>query len=810
MKYRNIILFAAVSLLFLITLASRLNADDVVVENSTGIRCIISDQKEGYAFGSIYVNRQIVEKPLLKGMMSFKNSEDNSEYWLYASEYKKISSSKAEFFGTGNINGVTVEFNVTFETPPDVKAVRINYGFSVDSDISNLRACLQYNTDFDYSWRCHMYPWAEDAKYIQRDPLTWVGIPSLFLYRDDRSMGILWGIEPSSDYLNPTTWTKDFGLYFIDGVMPAHFRVGGTSLKGGFKYSCPMQIIFTDVRDTDGMITELVKNWMDLNDFEIESLFVRTNDEALNLFIEGRKNTNMWYPGKGYRLEMGDPSSAFIYIGEQGLSAYFDYLVFELTGDSIWRKRTFEQMDFILKGQNTNPFDPNYGVVHTAYSLVEYGPAGVGFNSVDRGANKGYKPDLNAYLARYMLQTWLRVKEHEGIDRHDWYKAAILAIDWVRRQQNNDKGLPQKVQIEPIEDRMDQNWMRTRQPENIKFKSGEKSRSTTSGKALPAFWHIYKITGDPKYKRFMEELEEYTLNYVQNKYYYTSHHPDLPPYEFEEASIWGVCEYWLNRYDETDDEKYLDHAVADAYLALAWWCPKQLSWVKNPTQFASAEQQHFLQYSVYCYQNRKIECLKRLYDKTRNTFFNELTERVLQNIYWTQITEGNLMGATHERICDPWLARSRTDFNSLGTVYMSEQSLDSFLQILEMYRTGSSIYSGKNLANKVYPDGICYYSEDISKQEIVYLSVLPSGETVNVVVNEWTSNYKRWTESSSTDGKVTTIHTAGNLEPKSMYNVYVNGEIYKTVQSNDKGIIRFSYSGSLSSQNIFEVKEVKY
>ena len=46
------------------------------------------------------------------------------------------------------------------------------------------------------------------------------------------------------------------------------------------------------------------------------------------------------------------------------------------------------------------------------------------------------------------------------------------------------------------------------------------------------------------------------------------------------------------------------------------------------------------------------------------------------------------MGATHERIADPWLARADYDevanFNSMGTVYMGEQSLDTMLQLIEM------------------------------------------------------------------------------------------------------------------------------
>ncbi|NIT54801.1 MAG: hypothetical protein GWN00_00720, partial [Aliifodinibius sp.] len=393
--------------------------------------------------------------------------------------------------------------------------------------------------------------------------------------RDDRSMGLLWGIDPAFDYLNPTTWTGDFGLYFVNGAVSPQYRVGGQGLKANINYHCPMQLIFTDHSDPDNMIIDLVNTWIDVNDFKVESLNVRSNDDALDLFMHGRENTSMWYEGKGYRLEMGDPSSAFIYIGEQGLSAYFEYLMYEITGNALWRKRAFEQMDFILKGQNTNPDDPNYGVVHTAYSLVDYGPAGKGFNSYDRGTNPGYKIDLNIYLGRYMLHMWNRVKRHEQIDRQDWYKAAILAIDWGLRQQNSDGGLPQKIAFEPINKRLDQDWMGTGQPQYVKHPiSGEKSISTTSGRALPALWHIYKITGNEKYQKFMKEIENYNLKAFQNKFLFNSHHPDLPPHTLEEAGIWGICEYWLNRYDETKNSEYLKHAEANAHLSLTWKCPK--------------------------------------------------------------------------------------------------------------------------------------------------------------------------------------------------------------------------------------------
>ncbi len=775
-------------------------AANVILQNNSGIRWVISEQEEGYAFGSLFVNDDLAEASLTKGVIRFINTDNENDVWFYASKCEQVSPVKAVLSGSGHLDGTKAEFTVTAETPNDVQAVKITYDFSVNKDISNRRACLLYNTDFNHPLTCHLYPWVEDSKWIKRDPLTDMGIPSLILYRDDRSLAMMWGIDLNFDYLNPTSWTGDFGLYFTDGVLPAQWRIGDGILKKDIDYHCPMQIVFSQQTDPDEMIIDLVRNWIDLNDYRVEPLNIRSNDEALDIYIEGRENNvDAWQPGKGYSLHGATPT--FIYMGVQGMAAYFDYMLFELTGDSLWRQRAFEQMDFIAEGQDRNPLHHNYGAVHTTYTLTKkyaknYGPSPQGWNSDDRW-NIGYKPDIDALLARYMLKMWKLLKDHEGIDRQDWYKTAKLAIDWITRQQNNDGGLPQKVQIEPIEER----WF---DDEHGLVIQPYKSRSSTSGRALPAFSYFSELPGDAHYKTFMEELEKYHLKNVQNKYYFTSHHPDLPPYEFEEASIWGVCEYWLNRYDETGNKEYLKHAVANGYLAFTWWCPKQLSWVDNPTQGGSAEQLHYLQYSVYNYQCRKIECLRRLFDSTGNVLFGELYERMLQNIYFTQNTEGIDKGGTYERIADPWLARGE-GFNSLGVFYSNEQALDCFVQIFEMYRTGKDFYMGEGITIKVYPDGICYYSRSIEDQRKVNLRVCPSRGSIRVDINKWEKDQKSWIIKESTEPRISTTYSVGDLKPNLWVQVEVNGDEIGKYQANSEGMIYFSYTGNLEKSRTFKV-----
>jgi hypothetical protein len=142
-------------------------------------------------------------------------------------------------------------------------------------------------------------------------------------------------------------------------------------------------------------------------------------------------------------------------------------------------------------------------------------------------------------------------------------------------------------------------------------------------------------------------------------------------------------QYWLDKYDRTGEKDALEHAIANANLALLSWCPKQLSWVKNPTQGASSEQQHYNQYSVYSYGNQKLRCLSRLYKHTNDPFFSQMLARMMQNKIFTQVTDGPYKGSMHEAISDPWLERKH-GFDYMNSPYTSELVLDLVLQLIEM------------------------------------------------------------------------------------------------------------------------------
>jgi hypothetical protein len=237
----------------------------------------------------------------------------------------------------------------------------------------------------------------------------------------------------------------------------------------------------------------------------------------------------------------------------------------------------------------------------------------------------------------------------------------VRALDWALRQQNPDGGLPQKLD----------------------YGTMKKSVSVCSGRTMAALPIIARSTGDQKYLQTSERLEQFLRAKAEDRYWFTGQHPDLYPEDFESDSIWSVCEYWLDKYDRTGDSECRRRAEANGWFAFLMLCPKQLGWVKNPTQTCHTEQLHFQQYSNYAYHNKKLACLRRLGQLTRESVFTRLFDRIVQCGFWTQQTEGEYAGAQYERMADPWQGVSR-EVDSKGTLYMNELSLDANLQLLEM------------------------------------------------------------------------------------------------------------------------------
>jgi hypothetical protein len=629
------------------------SVDSLTLVNDAGMVWELACTERGWALGQIRLHDTPLEAVATAGILCLRHTQSGEARWLAGQTAERIGTRAARVTGAAEIDGVPVRFHCEITLEPDSAAAHWTTDLTVEQQLAGWEACFAPWAQSTNRWRCWCYPFAGNSKAVSIAPLRYCGVPAVLAYRPDLSMITLFGIDTASDYLNPHTWTGETAFHFQSRRTPPEFRFGGGDLSPAEHYRAELQILVSDAGSFAPAVTQLVRSWIALNHYRVEPLEVCEPAEAAAIFVTGRRASQLWQSRKGYQIQDAWP---VIYMPESPINAYLDYVLYEQTGDDLWRDRAFQIMEFVKLAQHLDPAAPNYGAIESHYNLREEE-----FASTDRGGNPGLKPDMNAYAARYTLMLWQRVKQHEGLDRRDWYDLGVRIAQWVVRQQRADGGLPQVVGPDEARNAV----------------------SVVSGRALVALPVVRRITGDAQYDPFLERHEQFVRRQVEHRFWFTGAHTDLPPQDFESDSVWQVVEYWLDKYDQTRAPDDLSHAEANALLGFLMMCPKQLSWVANPTQTCHAEQQHYLQYSNYCYNNAKIVCLHRLAELTGQGLYRQLCDRVMQCGYWSQERTGPWMGSVYERMSDPWLGVSQ-DVNSKGTRYMSELAVEFNLQLLQM------------------------------------------------------------------------------------------------------------------------------
>ena len=147
-------------------------------------------------------------------------------------------------------------------------------------------------------------------------------------------------------------------------------------------------------------------------------------------------------------------------------------------------------------------------------------------------------------------------------------------------------------------------------------------------------------------------------------------------------------------------------------------------------------------------------------------------------------------------------------FNSMGVNYTNEQALDCFLQVLELFRMGKSLYLDKYLIHKIYPDGTCFYSRDISSMMKVPFEIKPSKGTIALTVSRWEHDQKEWVVFDSTEEMVTLTYQMDHLSPGAKHEVILDGESNGIYQANPYGKLSFSFSGNFSEEKITTIREL--
>ena len=142
------------------------------------------------------------------------DASSSAREWLFAANARQISPAAVELQGTQLLDDAELSFSVivsAHHTPgapgtPGTARVAFNTSWTVSTAACpySLSVPLFGDSMRTPSWRSQMYPWAGNSTEISQFPLQYVGVPAAVLFREDWRVAILHGIDPSSDYLNPT------------------------------------------------------------------------------------------------------------------------------------------------------------------------------------------------------------------------------------------------------------------------------------------------------------------------------------------------------------------------------------------------------------------------------------------------------------------------------------------------------------------------------------------------------------------------------------------------------------------------------
>jgi hypothetical protein len=571
-------------------------------------------------------------------------------------------------------------------------AAAIGVAFSSEAGVAKgeWQLCIKWAHDGSTAdeWRAQGYPITGNSTSIDsRTRLDYAGWPGLLLFRPNASLVAWFGVSALEDFSNPNSWTgaTTFGMQSGGGPGNAYqiapqYLLGGAGLAPGQVCELTLRLLVTAAGaaagDTLAAVSELVPQLLRIDAYAVEPMPpIRPAADMLACFVNARRVTPMWRNtpnGSAYQLQ---DIANFVYLGTTPESAYFEYGLFEATGDAFWRNRSFAQMAFWLQGQNLDNTTRHFGAVNTVYELPN-GP----YDSTDRGNNVGFKIDLNGHMARYTLLLAEKVAAREpGTDVSAWRTAGERAAQWIYRMgaAQAGGGVPGSAGF----------------PQMIASSSDAPTPSVVSGRllnALPVFARILGDSADYNYSAAIAASRAWHVANIEGLLFYSAQHPDLPWNDLEQDSVWEVIEMWLDVADDAGAApalraEALERAVGNSMVAFLMLRPKQLSWVTNPTQMAADEQQMYSQYSVYTYHNRKYTCLDRLARSSASGAlpFRQLADRLLQLNAFTQVLgNGNPQdtGGFHEAIADPWGARGGGP-NFIGSVYLNELALDLMLQL---------------------------------------------------------------------------------------------------------------------------------
>jgi len=590
---------------------------------------------------------------------------------------KSLSSNQYEslfFSGKIDLSFTEIKASVELKIFKEIFAVEMILNVETADDLAG-RVEFIICLDGEENWLCNFYPGAEGSKDLPEDldkyirvgnlPLTstwkrklfaYCGVPAVLLRNKDKNISCLFGLRRDFDYGKPLDWKEYLNVELESGkILKIVSNVEKGVLKKDVKYSLPLQLIVSNNQNTYLQVYDLIKAWCSINNYKSEVIphkFFRTEKDIFEFLVNERRKNRFYKKGVTYICDCDRLKIFGINVTNTPFNIYLDYHLWKHTGEKIWMKRVEEQLLWLKNMRVNDKKNLNYG----AFYPVSIDGKTPGFYYLF----EEFEVEPNAKSAYWLLKLANEIGKDSlkiNVSTDEIIEMALETLEWVIKQQQPDGSIPQKVS-----------------------KKGQVIQPVTPGYSLLLFRYAYLCTGEKKYLSCMERCEKWTIENCVKPLKFFGAHPDLHPEEYEEGSIYLVLEYFLERYNDTKEKIYLDIAICLASFGFLMRCPKQLSWVKEPTWGCSAEQSHYLQYSLYSYCNLKYLCLKKLTDLTGDKFWEKEAKDLIKQSAHAVVLKGKWKGGYYERISDPWNARML----STNNIYFSKLAPELIYQILKL------------------------------------------------------------------------------------------------------------------------------
>ena len=409
-----------------------------------------------------------------------------------------------------------------------------------------------------------------------------------------------------------------------------------------------------------GGFRELAQAWAAANDFSFDRKRYYSIDQALEIVAAGRAqevcNGTVRYvrqdvnglPVRGYRHSSGRQNRISVY--RQAMNAYVDYLLYQRTGKAVFRERVVEQMDFLLAAQtpagwfqedwHVVPGDWGYEVIREDGGIAQIidsngsvtawiPPDTVGASRVDsgiaqplrRGAKvdprtghniRGPRPDYLGMTVLYMHKLQRALEQHEGLRRDDWAAAMQRCLDWLLRMQWPDGA-----------------WAMTVSPDEA-----VQTDAAPMGRLLVALDVLAAELGDARLEAARARHEQWILEHCVEPQQCWGSHKDTG-LMIDYGGLQSFIQYCVQRYERTEEQRYLELARECTYFNFFEHCPKQLEWLWHYSKGGIMEQGNYMQYDIDNMDNLPCVSWYKLARYTNDEFLLGFTD---QAVYTTMHT----------------------------------------------------------------------------------------------------------------------------------------------------------------------------